>query len=166
MHRKCYFHTYPLTHCALVITYRFINLDQLSDGSLLNIPSHYLIQCWHVINKLYMNVSKIECAAAYGNTLQWRHNGHDSISNHQPQDCLLNRLFRRRSMKTSKLRVTSLCAGNSPGTSEFPGQMASNTENVSIWWCHHEISLYPQRGTRNPKQSFQKRAKICRNSNI
>ena len=46
--------------------------------------------------------------------LQWRHNGRDSVSNHQPRDCLLNRLFRRRSHKTSKLRVTGLCAGNSP----------------------------------------------------
>ena len=45
---------------------------------------------------------------------------------------------RRRSKKTSKLRVTGLCEGNSPGTGEFPAQMASNTENVSIWWCHHE----------------------------
>ena len=41
--------------------------------------------------------------------LQWRHNGHNSVSNHQPHDCLLNRLFRRRSTKTSKLRVTGLC---------------------------------------------------------
>ena len=69
--------------------------------------------------------------------LQWRHNGHDSISNHQPHDCLLNRLFRCRSKKISKLRVTGLCAGNSPGTGEFPAQMASNTENDSIWWHHH-----------------------------
>ena len=23
-------------------------------------------------------------------------------------------------------------------TGEFPAQMASNTENVSIWWRHHE----------------------------
>ena len=69
--------------------------------------------------------------------LRWHHDGNDSVSNHQPQDCLLNRLFRRRSKKTSKLRVTGLCAGNSPGTSEFPAQMASNTENVSIWWRHH-----------------------------
>ena len=70
-------------------------------------------------------------------TLQWRHNEQDSVSNHQPHDCLLNRLFRRRSKKTSKLRVTGLCAGNSPGTVEFPARMASNTENVSIWWRHH-----------------------------
>ena len=46
--------------------------------------------------------------------LQWRHNERDSVPNHQPHDCLLNRLFRRRSKKTSKLRVTGLCAGNSP----------------------------------------------------
>ena len=70
-------------------------------------------------------------------SLRWRHNDHDSVSNHQPHGCLLNRLFRRRSKKTSKLRVTGLCVGNSPGTSEFPTQMASYAENVFIWWRHH-----------------------------
>ena len=69
--------------------------------------------------------------------LQWRHNEHDGISNHQPQDCLLQRLFRRRSKKTSKLGVTGLCAGNSPVTDEFPAQRPSNAENASIWWRHH-----------------------------
>ena len=72
-----------------------------------------------------------------GYSLRWRHNGRDTVSNHQPHDCLLNRLFRRRSKKTSKLRVTGLCAGNWPGTGEFPAQMASNAENASIWWRHH-----------------------------
>ena len=72
-------------------------------------------------------------------TLRWRQNGRDSVSNHQPHDCLLNCLFRRRSKKTSKLRVTGLCVGNSPGTGEFPAQMVSNAENVSIWWRHHDI---------------------------
>ena len=38
----------------------------------------------------------------------------------------------------SKLRVTGLCAGNSLETGEFPAQMASNAENVSIAWHHHE----------------------------
>ena len=71
------------------------------------------------------------------NSLRWRHNGRDSVSNHQPYDCLLNYLYRRRSKKTSKLRVTGLCVGNSPGTGEFTAQMASNAENVSIWWRHH-----------------------------
>ena len=68
-----------------------------------------------------------------------RHNGRDGVSNYQPHDCLLNHLFRRRSKKTSKLRVAGLCAGNSSGTGEFPAQMASNAENVSIWWRHHGI---------------------------
>ena len=33
--------------------------------------------------------------------------------------------------RKKKFRVTGLCAGNSPGTGEFPAQMASNAENVS-----------------------------------
>ena len=74
-------------------------------------------------------------------TLRWRHNGLDSVSNHQPPGCLLNRLFRRKSKKTSKLRVTGLCAGNSPGTGEFSAQMASYAENVSIWWRHHDKTM-------------------------
>ena len=69
--------------------------------------------------------------------LLWHHNENDSVSHHQLHDCLLNRLFRRRSKKTSMLHFTGLCVGNSPGTSEFPAQMASNAENVSIWWRHH-----------------------------
>ena len=27
-------------------------------------------------------------------TLEWRHNERDGVSNHQPHDCLLNRLFK------------------------------------------------------------------------
>ena len=79
-------------------------------------------------------------------TLRWRHHGRDSVSNHQPYDCLLKRLFRRRSKNTSKLRVTGLCAGNSPGTGEFPAHMASNAEDVSIWWRHHDIIILPVNG--------------------
>ena len=39
-------------------------------------------------------------------SLQRRHDDHDGVSNHQPHDCLRNGLFRRRSRKISKLRVT------------------------------------------------------------
>ena len=74
-------------------------------------------------------------------SLYWRHNEHDGVSNQWRADCLLNRLSRRRSKKTSKLRVTGLCEGNSPLTGEFPAQMASNAENVSIWWRRHVIKL-------------------------
>ena len=70
--------------------------------------------------------------------LQWRHNGRDGVLDHQLHDCLLNRLFGRRSKKISKLRATGLCAGNSLVTGEFPAQRVSNAENVSIWWRHHD----------------------------
>ena len=70
-------------------------------------------------------------------SLQWRHNGFDGVSTHQPHHCLPNRVFRRRSKKTSKLRVAGLCVGNSPVAGEFPTQMVCNAENVSIWWRHH-----------------------------
>ena len=77
----------------------------------------------------------------YAWTLLWRHNGPTGVSNHQPRDCLLNRLFRYRTKKTSKLRLTGLCEGNSPVTGEFPAQRASIAENVSTWWRHHGSGL-------------------------
>ena len=64
--------------------------------------------------------------------LQWRHKGRDGVSNHQPHDYLLKRIFRHSWKKTSKLHVTGLCEGNSPVTGEFPAQRASNAEKVSI----------------------------------
>ena len=44
-------------------------------------------------------------------SLQWHHNGRDSVSHHQPHDCLLRRLFRRRAKKTLKIRVTGFVWG-------------------------------------------------------
>ena len=89
-------------------------------------------------------------------SLVWRHNERDGVSNHERHDCLLNRLFRHRSKKTSKLRVTDLCAGNSPVTGEFPAQRASNAENVSIWWRHHlfwQRNEQQQRGDDNSQSA-------------
>ena len=71
--------------------------------------------------------------------LQRRQNGRDGVPKHQPHYCLLNRLFRRRLKKTSKLPVTGLC--NSPVTGEFPSQRVHNAETVSIWW-RHRLSSY------------------------
>ena len=72
-------------------------------------------------------------------TLQWRHNGRDGVSNHQPHNCLLNRLFGRRSKKTSKLRiVTDLCAGNS--THKWP----VTRKMFSTWWRHHDLNMLLQ----------------------
>ena len=65
--------------------------------------------------------------------LRWRHTVRDGGLNHQPHDCLLKRLFRRRSKETSKLPVIGLCVYG-----EFPAQRASNAEDVSISWRHYE----------------------------
>ena len=76
--------------------------------------------------------------------LQRRHDERDDVSNHQRLDCLLNRLFRPRSKKTSKLRGTGLCEGNSPKCFHW---MTSSCKAVlyravwnkitfcRIWWC-------------------------------
>ena len=53
-------------------------------------------------------------------TLQSHHNKRDCVSNHRRLDRLLSRLFRRRSKKTSKFRVTGLCEENPPVTCGFP----------------------------------------------
>ena len=75
-------------------------------------------------------------------TSRWRHNGRDGVSNHQPQDCLLNHLFRRRSKKTSKLRVTGLCAGihrgpmNSPHKWPVTRKMFPFHDVIMFWWVY------------------------------
>ena len=87
--------------------------------------------CWRYFSQFLSHSSILPVCMndySYQNTtlaLQWRHNERDGVLNHQPHDCLLSHLFRRRSKKTSKLHVTGLCAGNSPVSGEFPAQMAS-----------------------------------------
>ena len=100
---------------------------------------NFLVPVWIKVREQSREFQSRQTSGKSQGTLRWRHNRRDSVSNHQPHDCLLNRLFRRRSKKTSKLRVTGLCAGNLPGTGEFPAQVASNAENVSIWWRHHDF---------------------------
>ena len=108
-----------------------------------------MISCHRLwdITLLHMK-TKMRSNRLLENPLQWRHNERNGVWNHQPHECLLNRLFRHGWKKTSKLRVTGFCEGNSPVTSESPPpppppphpppppppppQMASNTENVSI----------------------------------
>ena len=66
-------------------------------------------------------------------SLQWRQNEGDGVSNNQPRDCYLNRLFWRRRKKSSKLHVTTLCEGNSPVIGEFPAHWAHFITVTSKW---------------------------------
>ena len=76
-------------------------------------------------------------------SLHWRHNNHGGVSNHQPHGCLLNRLFRRWSKKTSKLRVTGLCAGNSPGPVNSPHKGPVTRKMVPC----DDVIMYQKPGT-------------------
>ena len=54
---------------------------------------------FYIHNWIYSHLSALVKLHVYDLSLQWRHNGHDGVSNHQPRVCLLNRIFRRRSKK-------------------------------------------------------------------
>ena len=66
------------------------------------------------------------------NSFQWRYNERDGISNRRP--CLLSLLFKRRSNKISKLRVTGLCEGNLPVT------WISRTKDQKRGKCFHLVT--------------------------
>ena len=53
-----------------------------------------------ICDRIWVTAPHRWCEAVIQCPLEWHHNGRDSVSNHQPHDCLLNRLFRRRSKKT------------------------------------------------------------------
>ena len=87
--------------------------------------------------------------------LRWHHNGHDGVSNHQPHEYLLNCLFRRRSKKTSKPRVTGPLCGEFTGNRWIPrtnGQwrgkcfhLMTSSCNVKISWqirCNNEYVAF------------------------
>ena len=75
--------------------------------------------------------------------ITWHNDERVGVSNPQRLVCLLNRLFKCISKKTSNLCVTGLCEGTSR-------RKASNAENVSIWWRHHG---YPPVNEGLPSQS-------------
>ena len=110
----------PLSH-MLIRNAQSIYISVIKHVSVfipkLGIKSHF-VSCW------FMKIN--------GTTSQWRHNGRDGVSNHQPHDCLLNRLFKRIWKKAS--RHWTLCGV----TGEFPAQRVSNAENVPVWWRHNE----------------------------
>ena len=104
----------------------YLHLRAFQESGLLNekkmdiFPPQFPHSSTH-LKSSYMYHINVPCTWDAPCTLRWRHNERDGIWNHQPHDCLLSRLFRRRSKKTSKLRVTGLCAGNWPVNSPHKG---------------------------------------------
>ena len=75
-----------------------------------NIPSHKkLPSSISLFFPLIIHLMKFARILGLVVPLQWRHDERDGVSNHRRLDRVLNHLFRRRSKKTSKPRVTGLC---------------------------------------------------------
>ena len=88
---------------------------------------------------IFATISIIYWTTMQIKTLQCRHNERDGVSHHQPHHCLLNRLFRHRSKKTPKLRVTGLWVGNSPVNSPHKGPVTRKMfpfDDVIMNNCH------------------------------
>ena len=126
---------------AVCVSNRFIDHDVIEIWWYNFDQSHYRQLIATQLKYAVMQLWPITLWVMYPDIkLQWLHCGRDGIQITSLMIvCLLNCLIRRRSKKTSKLRVTGLCAGNSPVTGEFPAQMASSAENVSIWRRHYDL---------------------------
>ena len=75
--------------------------------------------------------------------LQWRHHERDGVSNYWRIDCLLNRLFRCRSMNTSQPRVTGLCEGNSPHKGVESRKMFPFDDVIMVCWPVWQLQIEP-----------------------
>ena len=99
-------------------SYSLKNIYTFWIESVCFIPSLSLHQMWYLI----ITVTAYE---------------RNGISYRQPHDSLLNRLFRRRSKKTSKLRAIGLCAGNSPAKRPVTRKMSPLNGVISA--CSFEM---------------------------
>ena len=95
-------------HCRVAVSRL-----QCSKYSFATLSAQYAA-CYTV--RLLCGITRVLSSMIDHPSLQWRQNRRDCVSNHQPHHCSLSRL----SKKTSKLRVTGLCAGNSPGPVNSP----------------------------------------------
>ena len=122
---------------ALVVTYHVQGMFQNKDA----VIQVYRISVFYSLRKCntWQDNFYVETGPTL-NVLSGSHYGDGIMGTMTSQITSLTIVYSTmvRSKKTFKLRVTGLCAGNSPGSGEFPAQMASNAENVSIWWRHHE----------------------------
>ena len=132
-----WYHSKNLQNTSEIYT-RFVLVKLFND---LQASSDVITTTRMYVSSSYMRDTIICLLSKAPVSLRWRHNERHSVSNHQPHHCLLNHLFRRISKKTSKIHVNGLCVGNWPVTCEFPAQIASNAENISIWWRHHILHL-------------------------
>ena len=97
------------------------------------------------IRRALRSSSSLIVSVKQSDTLQWRHNDHGGVSNHQHQAFM--HALNKENIKAPRHWPLG---GEFTGTGEFRAQRTSNAENVSIWWRHHEISFFGNRQRNNP----------------
>ena len=118
------YHSFPIAN-IIDISYWEWMVNYEDQTHLLLISFRLLVlfipESWSKEKLPHLNQMKATVGSRnYIPVLQWRHNGRDGVSNHQPRDCLLNRLFRSTSKKTSKLPVTGPLCGEFTGDRWIP----------------------------------------------
>ena len=98
-----------------------------------------IVKSWHLAYALYRS--------QYVDSLLWRHNECDSVSNHQPHDCLLNRHSDVDQRKHQSSALLALCARNSPGPVNSPhnGSVTRKMfpfDDVILWWWFVAQKVY------------------------
>ena len=91
-------------------------------------PQYYEAPSW---------LGEVGVLVSWQGTLQWCHNQRDGVPNHQPHDCLLNRLFRYRSKKHQSSAPLNFVSGihRWPMKSLHKGPVTQNKfPNI---WRHH-----------------------------
>ena len=95
----------PLIWYTIIFMLRCLDAKWMHDRDLLFTCRKSMVGWNHILPALQQR--------NWSNPVQWRHNERDGVSYHRRLDCLLNRLFRHRSKKISKLSVTGLGERNS-----------------------------------------------------
>ena len=75
-------------------------------------------------------------------SLQWRHNGRDGVSDHQPYDCSLNCIFKEQIKENSQSAASQASVREIHRWPVNSLTKTSNAKNVSIWWRHHVNGKY------------------------
>ena len=89
---------------------------------------HTLSAYTDFLGRLSFEFRSRACLCTGIGSLHWGHNGRDGVSNHQPHDCVLSRLFNSQIKENIKAPRHWLLCGEFTVTDEFPAQRASNAE--------------------------------------
>ena len=118
--------------------YHFVSTYHIHDSSFLKsyntdhpfVCDRDSIKIIELNSLCYILVKLLQCLS-----LMWLYNERDGASNRWRLDCLLNRLSRHRSKKTSKLRVTDISASpmDSPRKEPVTWKMFSFDDVIMIW---------------------------------